>query len=170
MAESDEPFALSLLTADTHFVDGYLCDDCPDTFTSQYSNVLACSSKKVSELVEWIEAQPWGEDTVIVLNGDHLCMDSKYYEDMPDDYERKTYTAIINSSKKEPDTTRLYSTMDLFPTALSAMGVTIKGDRLGLGTDLYSDTPTLLEELGENYLNYELSLNSTFYDKNILEY
>ena len=60
--------------------------------------------------------------------------------------------------------------MDLFPTTLSAMGVTIKGDRLGLGTDLYSDTPTLLEELGENYLNYELSLNSTFYDKNILEY
>ena len=170
LAESDEPFALSLLTADTHFVDGYLCDDCPDTFTSQYSNVLACSSKKVSELVEWIEAQPWSEDTVIVLNGDHLCMDSKYYEDMPDDYERKTYTAIINSSKKEPDTTRLYSTMDLFPTTLSAMGVTIKGDRLGLGTDLYSDTPTLLEELGENYLNYELSLNSTFYDKNILEY
>ena len=170
LAESDEPFALSLLTVDTHFVNGYLCDDCPDTFTSQYSNVLACSSKKVSELVEWIEAQPWGEDTVIVLNGDHLCMDSKYYEDMPEDYERKTYTAIINSSKKEPDTTRLYSTMDLFPTTLSAMGVTIKGDRLGLGTDLYSDTPTLLEELGENYLNYELSLNSTFYDKNILEY
>ena len=170
LAESDEPFALSLLTVDTHFVNGYLCDDCPDTFTSQYSNVFACSSKKVSELVEWIEAQPWGEDTVIVLNGDHLCMDSKYYEDMPEDYERKTYTAIINSSKKEPDTTRLYSTMDLFPTTLSAMGVTIKGDRLGLGTDLYSDTPTLLEELGENYLNYELSLNSTFYDKNILEY
>ena len=170
LVESDEPFALSLLTVDTHFVNGYLCDDCPDTFTSQYSNVLACSSKKASELVEWIESQPWGEDTVIVLNGDHLCMDSKYYEDMPDDYERKTYTAIINSSKKEPDTTRLYSTMDLFPTTLSAMGVTIKGDRLGLGTDLYSDTPTLLEELGENYLNYELSLNSTFYDKNILEY
>ena len=170
LAESDEPFALSLLTVDTHFVNGYLCDDCPDTFTSQYSNVLTCSSKKVSELVEWIEAQPWGENTVIVINGDHLCMDSKYYEDMPEDYERKTYTAIINSSKKEPDTTRLYSTMDLFPTTLSAMGVTIKGDRLGLGTDLYSDTPTLLEELGENYLNYELSLNSTFYDKNILEY
>ena len=170
LAESDEPFALSLLTVDTHFVNGYLCDDCPDTFTSQYSNVLACSSKKVSELVEWIESQPWGENTVIVINGDHLCMDSKYYEDMPDDYERKTYTAIINSSKKEPDTTRLYSTMDLFPTTLSAMGVTIKGDRLALGTDLYSDTPTLLEELGENYLNYELSLNSTFYDKNILEY
>ena len=170
LAESDEPFALSLLTVDTHFVNGYLCDDCPDRFTSQYSNVLACSSKKVSELVEWIEAQPWGENTVIVINGDHLCMDSKYYEDMPDDYERKTYTAIINSSKKEPNTTRLYSTMDLFPTTLSAMGVTIKGDRLGLGTDLYSDTPTLLEELGENYLNYELSLNSTFYDKNILEY
>lgn len=170
LANSDEPFALSLLTVDTHFTNGYLCEDCPDTYTSQYSNVIACSSQKVSELVEWIQAQPWGEDTVIVLNGDHLCMDSKYYSDMPEGYVRKTYTAIINSSKKEPDTVRSYSTMDLFPTTLSAMGVTIVGDRLGLGTDLYSDTPTLLEELGENYLNYELSLNSSFYDENILGY
>ncbi len=170
LASADEPFALSLLTVDTHFTNGYLCEDCPDTYTSQYSNVIACSSKKVSELVEWIQAQPWGEDTVIVLNGDHLCMDSKYYSDMPEGYVRKTYTAIINSSKKEPDTVRSYSTMDLFPTTLSAMGVTIVGDRLGLGTDLYSDTPTLLEELGENYLNYELSLNSSFYDENILGY
>ncbi len=170
LASGDEPFALSLLTVDTHFTNGYLCEDCPDTYTSQYSNVIACSSKKVSELVEWIQSQPWGEDTVIVLNGDHLCMDSKYYSDMPEGYVRKTYTAIINSSKKEPDTVRSYSTMDLFPTTLSAMGVTIVGDRLGLGTDLYSDTPTLLEELGENYLNYELSLNSSFYDENILGY
>ena len=170
LASSDKPFALSLLTVDTHFTNGYLCEDCPDTYTSKYSNVLTCSSKKVSELVEWIQAQDWGKDTVIVLCGDHLCMDSKYYSDMPENYTRKTYTCIINSTKKEPDTVRSYSTMDLFPTTLSAMGVEIEGDRLGLGTDLYSDTPTLLEECGENYLNYELSLNSSYYDTNILEY
>lgn len=170
LAKSNEPFALTMLTVDTHFTNGYLCDECPDTYADQYSNVLACSSKQVSKLLEWIQQQDWHEDTVIVLNGDHLCMDSNYYSDMPEDYERKTYTAIINSTKEETEQVRTYSTMDLFPTVLSAMGVKIEGDRLGFGTDLYSDTPTLLEELGENYMNYELSLKSSYYDETILGY
>ena len=170
LASDDQPFALTLLTVDTHFTGGYQCEDCPDTFEDQYSNVLACSSKRVAEFVEWVQEQDWGKDTVIILSGDHLCMDSEYYGDMPSGYQRKTYVNIINSQKEEGDTYRTYSTMDMFPTTLSALGCTIPGDRLGFGTDLYSDTPTLLEEKGESYLNYELSLNSSFYNKEILGY
>lgn len=170
LASGSQPFCLTLLTADTHFYDGYRCEDCPDTFEDQYSNVIACSSKKVAEFVQWVQEQPWGKDTVIVLSGDHLCMDSEYYGDMPSGYERKTYVAVLNSAREEPAEARMYSTMDLFPTTLSALGCTIPGDRLGFGTDLYSSTPTLMEQRGENYLNYELSLNSRFYNTSILGY
>ena len=44
----------------------------------------------------------------------------------------------------------------MFPTALSAIGAEIEGDRLGLGTDLFSATPTLCEELGEDLYKEEL--------------
>lgn len=44
-AASDEPFNLTVLTVDTHFEDGYVCDECDDTFgDNQYANVMACSS------------------------------------------------------------------------------------------------------------------------------
>ncbi|MDD5880782.1 LTA synthase family protein [Stecheria intestinalis] len=168
LAEGDQPFNLTLLTVDTHFTGGYLCEDCPDTYSQQYSNVIACSSKRVADFVAWVQEQDWGKDTVIVLSGDHLCMDSQYYSDMPSGYERKTYVCIINSQKEETDKRRTFATIDLFPTTLAALGAEIEGDRLGLGTDLYSDTPTLVELRGEDWMNSQFAMNSDFYKQKIL--
>ena len=168
LASQDEPFNLTILTVDTHFTNGWLCEDCPDTYADQYSNVLACSSKKVSEFVQWVQQQPWGKDTVIVLSGDHLCMDDNYYSDMPEGYQRKTYVNIINGAKEKPAEKRTFATIDLFPTTLSALGADIEGDRLGLGTDLYSDTETLLELKGKDYMDNQFSMHSDFYNENIL--
>jgi phosphoglycerol transferase len=50
----------------------------------------------------------------------------------------------------------------MFPTTLSAMGATIKGDRLGLGTDLFSSTPTLCEELGVEEYKKQLEMSNNW--------
>lgn len=55
------------------------------------------------------------------------------------------------------------STMDLFPTTLAALGVGIEGNRLGLGTNLYSMRRTLLEEYGMDHVEAELKKASTYY-------
>ena len=41
------------------------------------------------------------------------------------------------------DITREYATLDLFPTTLAALGAEIDGNRLGLGTNLFSSDQTL---------------------------
>lgn len=56
--------------------------------------------------------------------------------------------------------------MDMLPTVLYAMGFDIEGERLGLGTNLFSSTPTLAEELGLSYLEEELSKSSLYYIAN----
>ena len=46
---------------------------------------------------------------------------------------RRTYMTILNSAATCDSTEqRLYSTFDMFPTTLAAMGCQIEGDRLGL--------------------------------------
>ena len=40
---------------------------------------------------------------------------------------------------------RRFCTMDFFPTVLASIGVDIKGNRLGLGTDLFSGEKNLAE-------------------------
>lgn len=150
VAESDEPFNFTLLTVDTHFEDGYVCELCWDYYKNdQYANVMACSSRQVSEFVSWIQQQSFYENTAIVLVGDHLTMDSDFCEDVDSEYVRKVYTSYINSSVGvEIDKERNYTTFDLFPTTLSALGVEIEGERLGLGTNLFSSKQTLTERFG----------------------
>ncbi|MGI6665684.1 MAG: hypothetical protein ACOX3W_09865 [Christensenellaceae bacterium] len=44
----------------------------------------------------------------------------------------------------------------------------IEGERLGLGTNLYSNRQTLMEELGYEYLEKELLMNSKYYNNQLL--
>ena len=167
LAASSEPFNLTLLTVDTHFEDGYVCGLCTDEFgDDQYSNVMACSSRQVSEFVQWIQEQPFYENTTIVISGDHLTMDVDYCEDVSSDYERKVYTAYINAPvSPETDTYGEYSTFDAFPTTLASLGAEIEGDRLGLGVNLYSSKETLIEQYGVESVNQGLSQKSALMEK-----
>lgn len=54
LSTQDQPFNLTLLTVDTHFEDGYVCDLCQDEFGEQYADVMACSSRQVAEFISWI--------------------------------------------------------------------------------------------------------------------
>lgn len=164
LAQGEEPFNLTLLTVDTHFENGYVCDLCENTFgDNQYANVIACSSKQVAEFVHWIQQQDFYKDTAIVISGDHLTMDSDFCQDVSANYERRTYTAYINAAAEKPlQETRTFTTFDNFPTTLAALGVSIPGGRLGLGTNLFSDTATLAEEYGTAELKNEIARKSTF--------
>ena len=165
LAAQDAPFNFTMLTADTHFEDGYVCDKCGDSYGDQYSNVMACSSSQVYEFVEWAKQQDFYENTTIVIAGDHTTMDSDYCENVPEDYVRKTYVCVINPACScEISERREYTTLDMFPTTLAALGCEIEGNRLGLGTNLFSGVPTLLETYGADYLNSELGMKTDFYD------
>ena len=168
LSASGQPFNLTMLTVDTHFEDGYKCDLCRDDFgDDQYANAIACSSRQVAELVHWIQEQDFYENTTIILCGDHTTMDTDFCNPVDPAYTRKTYCTVINPAVEpaDPGRRREYSTLDLFPTTLAAMGVTIEGDRLGLGTNLFSGQDTLVEQLGFEEMQERLSHKSDFMDK-----
>lgn len=168
----DEPFNVQLLTVDTHFADGWLDPTCPTPHQAQYDNVYACSSKQVSEFVSWIKEQPFYENTTVVISGDHVGMQKSYYDQIisTDNYTRTTYNAIINSAVFPAKDTkgRLFSAFDFYPSTLAAMGVTIPGEQLALGVNLFSDQPTLVEQYGSiESFDAELRKRSSFYNKQI---
>lgn len=168
LSQGDEPFNLTMLTVDTHFEDGYVCEQCPTEYDTQYSNVIACSSRQVGEFLKWIQQQDFYENTTIVISGDHPTMDSDYCAeiDQEGNYDRRVFTAYINAAAYAQDQQeRTYSTFDNFPTTLAALGVQIDGDRLGLGTNLFSGKQTLLEKFGKSKVNAELKKKSEFIEK-----
>ena len=168
LADGEEPFNLTLLTVDTHFEDGYVCRLCKDEFgDDQYANVMACSSRQLAGFLDWIQKQDFYENTTIILSGDHTTMDADFCDDVDKNYQRKTYLAVINSGMqvKNPEKERAFSTLDLFPTTLAALSVDIEGDKLGLGTNLYSEKETLVEQFGTSTVRKELSRKSPYLEE-----
>ena len=168
ISQGSEPFAFTMLTVDTHHIGGYQCAYCTDEFEETYEQSISCSSRQVLEFVNWLKEQPFYENTTVIITGDHLSMDNGYFQRNVDEgYQRMVYHCILNSAAHTDNVkNREYCGVDLFPTTLAAMGCTIEGDRLGLGVDLFSDTPTLAEQWGYERFNNELSKASDFYIEN----
>ena len=167
ISKNDEPFNFTMLTVDTHNPDGFICPLCEDEFDEQYANVWACSSRQLNEFINWIKEQPFYENTTIVISGDHCSMAPRFYKG--NDGKRTVYNAIVHPfAEPVNEKNRKFTTLDFFPTTLRAMGVDIEGDRLGMGTNLFSARETLSEELGYKKYFGELAKKSEFYNKNIL--
>lgn len=167
IAEQEEPFAFSMLTVDTHRTNGYVCRKCIGLWGEQYENVISCSSKQVAEFIEWVKQQDFYENTTIIIAGDHVTMDEGYIDrNVAEDYDRTVYNCILNSPvDTEYEKNRQFVAADLFPTTLAAIGCEIEGDRLGLGTNLFSGKPTLVEEMGLETFDAELTKTSDYYTK-----
>ena len=166
LAKEKNPFNFTMLTVDTHHVGGYFCIKCKRKHSENLMDVLNCADIQLAEFIEWISCQEFFKDTVIVITGDHPRMDQFLVKDIPY-YERTVYNCFINASTPESfvKNEREFAAFDMFPTILCAMGFKIEGNRLGLGTNLFSSVKTLSEEMGFKEFNSEISKHSDFYEK-----
>lgn len=170
LSQSGRPFNFTMLTVDTHAPSGYICPLCEevrDFGESQDLNIIAaavsCADRQAADFIAWCREQDFYKDTVIVVTGDHPRMGANLVE-VPY-YERTIYNCFLNAGLPARTENREFTAMDLFPTVLAAMGFQIEGDRLGLGTNLFSDKPTLCEELGYSELGQEIGRYSSYYLK-----
>lgn len=166
ISQKDQPFAFTMLTVDTHHVGGCICQYCENTYEEQYTNVMQCASRLIDAFVSWLQEQPFYENTTVIIVGDHHSMDKGFFSRVSsDDYKRRMYNCFINAPVSTPSTkNRLFCTYDMLPTTLAAIGCTIEGDRLGFGTNLFSETPTLYEETNGE-IAHEFNKNSAYYNK-----
>ncbi len=166
IAKQEQPFNFAMLTVDTHAPGGYRCELCSNEYPTDYENAVVCSSRQASEFIAWVVEQEWYKDTTVVIMGDHLSMKKDFWDDI-EDYKRRIYNCFINvpEEMKEANTkNRIFTTLDMFPTTLAALNIEIEGDRLGLGTNLFSERATIPEEMGIDVFNSELALDSNYYN------
>ncbi|WP_104763269.1 sulfatase-like hydrolase/transferase [Helicobacter aurati] len=163
--QTKKPFALYILTADTHFPNGFvdpiLCSD----LQAGYTNAVQCSDRLIHDFVTHAQAlaKQYKQSTTIIILGDHLTMQQGLF---PDNLERRIYNAFLNATFSVNPTTnllhnRLLSHFDIAPLILDSIG--IKTQAFGLGRNpLY--TKTLLETFGLESFNQHITQHSRFYE------
>lgn len=166
ISKNEEPFNFTMLTVDTHHIDGWLSNSCDLKYTHRFENVINCADEMVFDFVNWITEQDFYENTTIIISGDHLYMYGSDFFEAENLNQRRILNIIINSPILPiNEKNRMYTSFDLFPTTLASLGVSIEGDHLGLGVNLFSDQLTLIEKYGFEHVNSELSKKSELYEE-----
>ena len=169
-SDTSKPWAIQLFTMDTHGPYGRFDSNCvdvphPKDIKSQYPNVLKCASKQLDNFLKWAKAQPWYESTTIVVMGDHPAMiDKDLLVFSKNQKNRLWLNFFINSTLTPPQKQRNFTSLDMFPTVLEAMGAQIEGHALGLGRSLFSNEKTLIEKYGKDSLNTLIKKRSIEYE------
>ncbi|MCI9170028.1 MAG: LTA synthase family protein [Lawsonibacter sp.] len=166
LAGSGQPFSFTMLTVDTHHVDGYVCPLCRDDYDSVTGNVVSCADRQAADFIRWCEEQDFYDNSVIVITGDHPRMDTSLVDGL--DYrDRTVYNCFLNCEAPARAVNREFTAVDLFPTVLSALGFEIEGDQLGFGVDLFSGSDTLSEVMGFQALDEEFAKYSPFVEEHL---
>ena len=171
-----KPFNFTMETADTHRPDGYVTPGKETPYQSPYANALFNNDKDVTAFLDWLKEQPFYENTTVVIIGDHLSMETRFFNDydLPDDYPRRQYNVILNPAPGlenpgyEVTHNRLWANWDMLPTIVAALGAKIEGERLGVGTNLFSGEKTIYEQYGVKKVDREFEKASPLYTEKIL--
>lgn len=176
LAGLGKPFAFYMLTVDTHQPFGHLDDSCKiaikengfeEKKDDQFPAALRCASMQLASFIGWIKEQPWFNNTVISVMGDHTMPLLSGKAGVPPTDSLYWTNIIINSAVDERAANhhkKKYSSLDMFPTLLESMGFELEGRSIGLGRSLYADKPTLLEIYGQPILDSLLRERSVQYD------
>ena len=167
LAKTGNPFAVYMLTVDTHQPNGYIDSVCAaevENIEGEFPKALRCASKMIDSFILWASSQSWYDNTVISVMGDHSMPSLSKKANVPLTDSLYWVNFMFNSVKKRSAMHKAYSSLDMFPTLLEAMGFAIDGHAIGLGRSLFSSEQTLLEKYGRETLDHLLRERSVQYD------
>lgn len=152
LASGDQPFALFILTLDTHPPLGHVTPGCEDVAyrdgSSKLLNAVKCADRLVPEFVNRIMRVKTDHEVVVVVASDHLQMNNDASEELEKNQAaRENLLMVLNSGMEPQHIRRTATTLDVAPTVLSLLGWEI--EKFALGRNLLMQGPTLTEKYGE---------------------
>jgi phosphoglycerol transferase len=149
LGAQNEPFALFLLTLDTHPPNGLPSSSCENM---QYGdgengmlNALHCSDQLAANFIRQLLASETADETIIVVASDHLMMANAASKQLKQDSKRRNLFFILEKDGRQDSLDRHASLFDIAPTLLSVLGAEI--DDYNFGVSLLGDNKTLMEKM-----------------------
>lgn len=133
-------YNITITTTDNHAPEGCPSPRCTDEERhTGIRGVVQCTSKQTASFIENLMEEGLLKNTVIVMTGDHLFMDTKHQNHLFPE-PRYVYFKYISPDENMIPTRNKMNHFDIAPTILHLLGVNSKdNDRFGLGISLFSD-------------------------------
>ena len=147
--ENRQPFFLLIQTMDTH-ANYHPPIKAQNLFNNYAYNTIYNTAQETAKFLSWLQKRKIYHNTTIVIVGDHL----RRGFDIPYPQNRSIYNLFLNTAISTHKTNRTFNQIDLFATVLEALGAKLKQHKLGFGTSLFSNIPTLAEQHSPQELRF----------------
>jgi phosphoglycerol transferase len=141
LSAKGEPFALFVMTLDTHHPDGHISKKCRIDGTDRYAdgtvsilNAVRCSDHLISDFIHRIEKSKYADNTIIVLTSDHLAMRNGAIKRLEKAQRSDLFVIVDPDEKRYRAITKTASMLDVTPTILEKLGLDTD---LGFGRNLF---------------------------------
>jgi len=164
LANTKQPFNLTLLTLDTHHPEGRPSPSCK-AYIHQDDSILHavhCTDQLVTKFINEISQHPAFKNTIVVLFSDHLAMRNSAEKFYPKEYQRKLFWLILNH--ESGINSQQGTHMDVAPTILDVMGVKHNADFLA-GNSLLKSVDTSVNINTHERIQAIKYVNSNFFSK-----
>ena len=161
--DKDKPFMLTLFSLDTHGPTVFVDKDCKREF-NDVRDAFMCADRGVYEFIEWFKTSEYWDNTTVVIVGDHLM--ATRMKGLEKDRNRGIYNVFLNLPKGlEIKKDKVFSTYDLAPSIIEALGGEINPRGFGLGRSMFSDDKTLMEDIGRQQFRTRLMQKTLMYEE-----
>lgn len=143
LMQKNKPFNLTILTIDTHGYEGTLNSTCKKNGFKNFPGIVECTSKEITNFIQFVNKKGWNDKVTIVILGDHLVMKNPLSDILAKNNSRTIFNLILTTTpwqKSREDITHF----DMFPTILDSLGFHYPKGQLGLGY-------TAFKRLGANH-------------------
>ena len=148
LSAARDPFALMMLTVDTHHPNGHMSRQCDGMVygdgKNSSLNAVHCADLMLGRFIDHIRNSPAAENTILVVASDHLAMPNRA-TDLLEKGERRNLLMIFDDDVPTGQDARPASTLDVGATLLHLLGT--GEERLGYGRSLLRERPTLMQSL-----------------------
>ena len=162
LTTQNKPFAIFLLTLDTHPPDGFPSSSCNDI---QYGNgdnpmlnAVHCSDQLAADFIRRLLASEAADETIIVVASDHLAMKHTATDKLHQSPNRRNLFFILEKNGRQESLDRYASLFDIAPTLLSVLGA--DADEYNLGINLLGEEKTMMERIEDPNLALRLWSNN----------
>lgn len=150
LSSKNQPFAMFMLTLDTHHPKGHKNPKSSSIYgdgSNHMLNAVAHSDKNISKFLRQILESPYANKTIVVVASDHLAMKNEASRLLNTTNRRNLF--FVLSPNVEPKTiNKVGSTLDIAPTILGFLGSS--NAALGLGKNLRNDSVQTIMEAFPN--------------------
>lgn len=156
LSSQDNPFALFMLTLDTHSPHGHIPKSCEHLNYRDGSNPILnsvhCTDLLLADFISYLRNHEKYRDTLIAIGSDHLAMPNSA-RDLLEQGNRRNLFLILEKGITPNSIDKPGSILDISPTILHLLSRhqhqinKISDDEFGFGVSLISKKPTLMEKI-----------------------